>query len=129
MSGVIGLLRRQRVLPVLRLPSAAGAHTRLLARVPDDELGDELVAQVAGGQRIEVPTYPAGRVVDQTGAGDVLAGTVAARLALGDGLPDAVRLSAAAAALSRRGHRGTGCLPLLAESRRLVARGGAEVSG
>ncbi|MFU8851795.1 PfkB family carbohydrate kinase [Micromonospora sp. SL1-18] len=81
------------------------------------------------GHKTEIPAYPAEQIVDQTGAGDVLAGTVAARLALGDGLPDAVRLGAAAAALSLRGHGGTGYLPELAESRRLIAQIGVEVPG
>jgi 2-dehydro-3-deoxygluconokinase len=44
--------------------------------------------------------YPAPKVVDQTGAGDVFAGTVTARLALGDDLRAAVRFGAAAASLA-----------------------------
>ncbi|MGW5666557.1 sugar kinase [Micromonospora sp. NPDC003776] len=102
---------------------ALGAEAVALTRGADGVLLDD------GGQRTEIPAYPAEQIVDQTGAGDVLAGTVAARLALGDGLPDAVRLGAAAAALSLRGHGGTGYLPALAESRRLVTRTGVEVSG
>ena len=50
-------------------------------------------------------------VVDQTGAGDVLAGTVAAWIALGDGLLRAVRIGVAAAALSVQGLGGTGFFP------------------
>lgn len=84
--------------------------------------GDNGVLLDEGGELTSVPAYPAEQIVDQTGAGDVLAGTVAARLALGDDLPDAIRLGAAAAALSLRGHGGTGYLPDLAESRRLVTR-------
>lgn len=80
---------------------ASGVH--LLA--PGDDVGTAL------------PAVAAARVVDQTGAGDVLAGTVAARLALGDPLRTAVRLGTAAAALSLAGAGGTGCLPALAESR------------
>ncbi|PWU50237.1 2-keto-3-deoxygluconate kinase [Micromonospora globispora] len=92
--------------------------------------GDNGVLLDDGGELTSVPAYPAEQVVDQTGAGDVLAGTVAARLALGDDLPDAIRLGAAAAALSLRGQGGTGYLPDLAESRRLVTGASTvEVSG
>lgn len=66
------------------------------------------------------PAFAVDEIVDQTGAGDVLAGTVAARLALGDPLPTAVRLGAAAAALSLRGHGGTGWLAPLEQTRALA---------
>ncbi|MCW3816427.1 sugar kinase [Micromonospora sp. DR5-3] len=102
---------------------ALGPAAVALTRGADGVLLDD------GGQRTEVPAYPAERIVDQTGAGDVLAGTVAARLALGDDLPDAIRLGAAAAALSLGGHGGTGYLPALDESRRLVAQTEVEVPG
>lgn len=79
-------------------------------------------ALVASGLDVtEVPGIPAERVVDQTGAGDCLAGTVAARIALGDSLVDAVRLGVAAASLSLQGQGGTGYLPSLRESRTLAA--------
>ena len=61
-----------------------------------------------GGERI--PPVPISEVVDSTGAGDVLAGTTAARLALGDALPDALRRGVAAAARSLGGPGGTGWL-------------------
>jgi 2-dehydro-3-deoxygluconokinase len=67
-----------------------------------------------------IPACPAPAVVDQTGAGDVLTGTVAARLALGDTLADAVRAGVAAAALSLQGVGGTGYIPAWAETRRLA---------
>lgn len=54
------------------------------------------------------PAFPAPAVVDQTGAGDVFAGTVTARLALGDDLRTAVRLGAAAASLAVGGAGGSG---------------------
>ncbi|WP_270888241.1 sugar kinase [Pedococcus sp. 5OH_020] len=74
-----------------------------------------------------VPGLPAPRVVDQTGAGDCLTGTLAARLALGDSLVDAVRLATSAAALSVQGQGGTGYVPTLSETRRaLVAARPAE---
>jgi 2-dehydro-3-deoxygluconokinase len=54
------------------------------------------------------PAFPAPKVVDQTGAGDVLAGTVTARLALGDDLSTAVRIGAAASSLAVGGVGGSG---------------------
>jgi len=60
------------------------------------------------GERI--PPAPISEVVDSTGAGDVLAGTTAARLALGDALPDALRRGVAAAARSLGSPGGTGWL-------------------
>lgn len=54
------------------------------------------------------PAFAAPRVVDQTGAGDVFAGTVTARLALGDDLATAVRIGAAAASLAVGGVGGSG---------------------
>jgi 2-dehydro-3-deoxygluconokinase len=69
------------------------------------------------GELVEIPAIPAPAVVDQTGAGDSFAGTVTARLALGDPLIDAVRLGVAAASLSVGGLGGTGYVATLAESR------------
>jgi 2-dehydro-3-deoxygluconokinase len=59
-------------------------------------------------------------VTDQTGAGDVFAGTLAGRLALGDDLRQAVRLAAAAASLSLAGQGGTGYIPKLAQTTALL---------
>lgn len=73
------------------------------------ELGVEIAAVTAGedgvtllvdGEATHLAAVPAGRVVDQTGAGDAFLGTLTARLALGDGLVDAARLAAAAASLA-----------------------------
>jgi 2-dehydro-3-deoxygluconokinase len=61
-------------------------------------------------------------VVDTTGAGDVLAGTAAARLALGDPLLEALRLGMAAATLSLAGAGGTGRLATLVQSREPARR-------
>jgi 2-dehydro-3-deoxygluconokinase len=63
---------------------------------------------------VPVPANPA--AVDATGAGDVLTGTVAARLALGDELERAVRIGVAAASLSVSGLGGTGHVPALPDS-------------
>jgi len=54
------------------------------------------------------PAIPAPLVVDQTGAGDVFVGTVAARLALGDTLHPAVQIGAAAASLAVGATGGSG---------------------
>lgn len=74
-----------------------------------------------------LPAASAPRVVDQTGAGDVFAGTVTARLALGDPLPEAVEVALAAAALSVGGRGGTGGIPSLA--RTLAHREGLACAG
>jgi 2-dehydro-3-deoxygluconokinase len=74
-----------------------------------------LVADSAGRFRLPVPANP--NAVDATGAGDVFTGTTAARLALGDPLPEAVRLGIGAAALSVTGRGGTGHIPTLAHTR------------
>lgn len=73
-----------------------------------------------GGVR-EVAAPPAPAVVDQTGAGDCLTGTLAARLAAGDSLDEAVRLGAAAASLSVGGQGGTGLVPTLEQTRHAAA--------
>jgi len=67
-----------------------------------------------GDERVELPAAPVPRVVDSMGAGDVLAGTAAARLALGDDLVGALRRGRAAAARSLAGPGGTGWLPVAA---------------
>ncbi len=110
-------------------PAAAAAAVRALGaaavavtRGPDGVLLDQ------GGATLELPAVAPVAVVDQTGAGDVFAGTVAARLALGDDLAAAARLGTAAAALSLQGRGGTGYLASLAESRAHLA-GAAMTSG
>jgi ribokinase len=67
-----------------------------------------LVTLGARGSRwgdLEVPAAPVAEVVDTTGAGDAYCGTLAARLALGDGRGTAMRAASAAAAatVARRG--------------------------
>jgi 2-dehydro-3-deoxygluconokinase len=74
-----------------------------------------LVADASGMRA--VPAVPAPRLVDQTGAGDSLAGTLTARLVLGDSLEEAVRLGTAAASLVLGGRGGTGYVPSLSELR------------
>jgi 2-dehydro-3-deoxygluconokinase len=77
----------------------------------------------AGEGPVLLPALPAPRVVDATGAGDVFAGTLAARLALGDELLDAARLGAAAASLSLGGQGGSGYVATLDEVRRHLSEG------
>ncbi|OZF39215.1 2-keto-3-deoxygluconate kinase [Rhodococcus sp. 14-2483-1-1] len=68
--------------------------------------------------RSHQPVIPARQVIDQTGAGDVFAGTLTARLALGDDLREAAAMAAAAASLSVGGRGGTGLIAPLDEIRR-----------
>ncbi|MEU0096613.1 sugar kinase [Kribbella sp. NPDC006257] len=88
-----------------------GVQAVALTRGVDGVLLDD------GGEFTESPAIPAPAVVDQTGAGDSFAGTVTARLALGDSLRDAVQLGVAAASLSVGGIGGTGRVATLEESR------------
>jgi 2-dehydro-3-deoxygluconokinase len=100
---------------------ALAALAALGARRVALTLGPQGVLVAADGEVHEVPGVPAPVVVDQTGAGDCLTGALAARLALGDSLIDAVRLAASAAALSVQGQGGTGYVPTLGESREALA--------
>lgn len=75
----------------------------------------------------EVPGVAAPRVVDQTGAGDCLTGTIAARLSLGDPIETAAQLGVAAAALSVQGQGGTGHLASVEEMRAALSRPEEEV--
>ncbi|HUN34859.1 MAG TPA: sugar kinase [Trebonia sp.] len=68
-------------------------------------LGDGGLLLADGTRITHYPAYPAPAVVDATGCGDILAGTLTARLALGDDLDPAIRLGMAAAA-EAVGHRG-----------------------
>jgi 2-dehydro-3-deoxygluconokinase len=70
-------------------------------------------------RRLAVPPNP--DPVDATGAGDVLVGTTAARLALGESPDRALETGVAAASLSISGLGGTGYLPRLEESLALTA--------
>jgi 2-dehydro-3-deoxygluconokinase len=68
-------------------------------------LGDDGLLLADSTAMTHYPACPAPAVVDATGCGDILAGTLTARLALGDDLDLAVRLAMAAAA-EAVGHRG-----------------------
>jgi 2-dehydro-3-deoxygluconokinase len=79
--------------------------------------GADGVTVVTADDTREQPTIPALDVVDQTGAGDVFAGTLSARIALGDDLFDAVGLAASAASFSVGGRGGTGLIGSLEQIR------------
>ncbi|MBY4225672.1 sugar kinase [Rhodococcus fascians] len=80
--------------------------------------GSEGSSIFTAAERAHQPVIPALEVIDQTGAGDVFAGTLTARLALGDDLREAAALAAAAASLSVGGRGGTGLIAPLSEIRR-----------
>lgn len=101
---------------VLGIDEPIAAAARLM------EWGAKSVAVTRGADGITVvtadgvheqPSVPALDVVDQTGAGDVFAGTLTARMALGDELVEAVGLAASAASLSVGGRGGTGLIASL----------------
>jgi 2-dehydro-3-deoxygluconokinase len=108
-------------LPLLDTDDPALVVERSLA------LGAGVVAVTAGpgpvtvatqAERFTLAVEEMPDAVDATGAGDMLTGTLTARLALGDDLATAARIAVAAAALSTRGQGGTGHVPALQESRR-----------
>jgi 2-dehydro-3-deoxygluconokinase len=92
-------------------PALAAARVRELgAAAVSVTMGSRGLYVDAGGETVHLPPASPSRIVDTTGAGDVLAGTTAARLALGDPLLDALERGARAAALSLAGPGGTGWL-------------------
>ena len=93
---------------------AAARLRELGARAVAVTMGARGLHVDAGGEPRHLPPAAPPRTVDTTGAGDVLAGTAAARLALGDELLDALRHATAAAARSLAGPGGTGWLPAAA---------------
>jgi 2-dehydro-3-deoxygluconokinase len=97
-------------------PDEAAVVTRLRALGARDVVvtrGAQGSLVAAGPDLTDVPVVPAPQVVDQTGAGDSMTGTLCARLAAGDDLVEAVRLGAAAASLSVGALGGTGLVPTL----------------
>ncbi|MFB9882883.1 sugar kinase [Planobispora siamensis] len=78
-----------------------------------------LLAEAGGGTTL-IPAYPVTEVVDQTGAGDAFTGVMAAWLARGESLPDAVRAGAAAASVNLTGRGGTGRVATPDEIRKLI---------
>jgi 2-dehydro-3-deoxygluconokinase len=101
---------------------AARACLELGARAAAVTCGADgvVLATPEGVERFPPP--PPQEIVDTTGAGDVFAGTTAARIALGDPLAEAIRLGVAAATLSLAGAGGTGALPTLEQTRLTAVR-------
>jgi 2-dehydro-3-deoxygluconokinase len=95
----------------VRTLRAAGAAAVAVTRGAGGVLLDD------GPALHDLPAVPPPSLVDQTGAGDCLVGTIAGRLALGDSLLAATRLGIAAASLSLAGQGGTGSVPTLAQVR------------
>lgn len=87
-------------------PAAVAAAVRALTRAAVVVTDGERPLTLTDGDRVSHhPVRPAPDFVDATGAGDVLLGTLAAALALGEPLEGALPGAMAAAALST-GHRG-----------------------
>jgi 2-dehydro-3-deoxygluconokinase len=100
--------------------TADEAATKLLAA------GCTTVAVTCGAEGVHLQdssgstwldAVPAPAVVDQTGAGDALVGTLTARLVLGDRLEDAATFATAAASLVVGGKGGTGFVPTFEQTR------------
>ena len=85
-------------------PSALAEHLaeRLQSTVIMTLGGEGAVAVQADGSAWRVPALPV-EVVDTTGAGDAFTGGLAAALAKGDTLPDALKMASAAAGLACTG--------------------------
>jgi sugar/nucleoside kinase (ribokinase family) len=81
--------------------------------------GEEGALAVQGGNRVDVPAEPVGKIVDTTGAGDLFAAGFLAGLARGEPLDRALRLGALAAAeiISHYGARPEADLKALAAER------------
>ena len=79
--------------------------------------GADGVQLVSGSGEAWVDAVPAPAVLDQTGAGDAVVGTLTARLVRGDDLATAARLAVAAASLVVGGRGGTGLVPTLEQTR------------
>jgi 2-dehydro-3-deoxygluconokinase len=111
----------------LATPSFPGETSTLLGSQTPYEaarallsVGAEMVAVTCGASGVHlqddtgswwIDAVPAPAVVDQTGAGDALVGTLTARLMLGDAPQEAVAFAAAAASLVVGGKGGTGLVP------------------
>lgn len=110
--------RQLLALPPDAKPADATAAVRQLgASAVAVTMGAEGAIVDTGADVVELPPVPPPEVVDQTGAGDVFTGSLAARLAAGDEVVAAARFGAAAAALSVQGRGGTGYLPTADETR------------
>lgn len=97
------LLDARDPLAAARACHRLGAPAVAVTRGPDGVL-----LSTPGEPPATIPAFPAAEIVDQTGAGDAFAGALAARLAQGHPIPDAIRAGMAAAAISLSGQGGTG---------------------
>lgn len=95
--------------------AAQACHRLGAPRVAVTQGPDGVLLSAAGEPPVTIPALPAPEIVDQTGAGDAFAGTLAARLARGEPFPAAVRAGMAAAAISLSGQGGTGRVATPAE--------------
>jgi 2-dehydro-3-deoxygluconokinase len=96
---------------------AAQAVRGLGARAVAVTCGADGVWLAGGSTAVHLPAVAAPRIVDQTGAGDAFVGAVAARLAVGDALHDAVRLGMASASLALGSPGGCDVVPTLEQVR------------
>jgi 2-dehydro-3-deoxygluconokinase len=112
------LLATDDPLTAAALVRGLGADAVAVTRGPDGIVLDD------GFGIHEVAAVPAPALIDQTGAGDSLVGTIAGRLALGDSLLEAVRLGSAASSLSLQGQGGTGFVASLEQSRAHLGKTG-----
>ena len=92
-------------------PEAIVDHClRLGAKVVALKMGAEGALVASTDERHRIPPFPC-RPVDATGAGDAFGGAFVARRIAGDGLLDAARYAAAAAALSTQGYGAVAPIP------------------
>lgn len=92
-------------------PDAIADHCLALgARVVALKLGAEGALVASAVERHRIAPHPC-QPVDATGAGDTFGGAFVARLVAGDGLRDAGRYAAAAAALSTQGYGAVAPIP------------------
>jgi 2-dehydro-3-deoxygluconokinase len=133
-------LRRVAPYATLMTPACPGESSALLGTRNAAEavkrcrtLGAAAVAVTCGADGVllddgadvhRIPAAAPRQLVDQTGAGDVLVGTIAGRIARGDDLLTAVQLACSAASLSLQGRGGTGYIASLAETRDHLRREG-----
>jgi 2-dehydro-3-deoxygluconokinase len=91
------------------------------ARIVALKLGAQGAIVADAGQRHRIAPHPC-NPVDATGAGDTFGGAFVARLVAGDGLRDAGRYAAAAAALSTEGYGAVAPIPRADAVRAALAR-------
>ena len=104
----------------LREPEAIVDHCLALgARVVALKLGAEGALVASAQERHRIPAHPC-TPVDATGAGDTFGGAFVARLVAGDGLLQAGRYAAAAAALSTQGYGAVEPIPDAASVRQAL---------